>query len=286
MLVKVITPLHVGTGRSTGDIDLEVARERATHWPVIPGSSVKGVLRDAVARSEKCNCKTDDEMKTDPTITALFGKSGKGENETQAGALCVSDLRLLLMPVRSFYGCFALVTCPLAIERFNELRAIAKLDPIVTPTSPGDRECYVGDAGTLCPPNTQKAYFEDIDLEVQQGDVAPLGKAILEALGADLQKRLAIVSDTLFCYYADIATEKTTKVTLEFERKSARTGGLRTEESVPPEAVFYGLAQYQPINGTDAKTAKAMMPDLEYLQFGGKSTTGQGLCHIEFVGGE
>ena len=40
------TPLHVGAGNSVGAIDSPVMRERHTRIPIIPGSSLKGVLAD------------------------------------------------------------------------------------------------------------------------------------------------------------------------------------------------------------------------------------------------
>ena len=38
------TSIHPGTGRSTGVVDLPVAREAATDYPFIAGSSLKGAL--------------------------------------------------------------------------------------------------------------------------------------------------------------------------------------------------------------------------------------------------
>ena len=40
------TPLHVGAGASVGAIDQPIIRERHTGFPIIPGSSLKGVLAD------------------------------------------------------------------------------------------------------------------------------------------------------------------------------------------------------------------------------------------------
>ena len=40
------TAIHPGSGTALGVVDLPVQRERHTQWPVIPGSSLKGVLRD------------------------------------------------------------------------------------------------------------------------------------------------------------------------------------------------------------------------------------------------
>ncbi len=40
------TPVHPGAGRSTGFVDLPVARESITEYPVIVGSSLKGAIKD------------------------------------------------------------------------------------------------------------------------------------------------------------------------------------------------------------------------------------------------
>ena len=40
------TAVHPGAGRSTGFVDLPVARESITEYPVIVGSSLKGALKD------------------------------------------------------------------------------------------------------------------------------------------------------------------------------------------------------------------------------------------------
>ena len=46
-LLHALSPLHAGTGQSVGLIDLPIARLRATNIPYVPGSSLKGVLREA-----------------------------------------------------------------------------------------------------------------------------------------------------------------------------------------------------------------------------------------------
>jgi CRISPR-associated protein Cmr4 len=40
------TPLHVGSGTSVDVVDLPIMRERITGFPVIPSTSLKGVLRE------------------------------------------------------------------------------------------------------------------------------------------------------------------------------------------------------------------------------------------------
>ena len=51
--LHAVTPVHVGSGRGIGYIDLPVAREKVTDWPYIPGSSIKGVMADHFDATEK-----------------------------------------------------------------------------------------------------------------------------------------------------------------------------------------------------------------------------------------
>ena len=89
------TYIHPGTGQAAGAIDLPVARERTTHYPFIPGSSMKGALLDA-ARMDGFEKKR---------LKRLFGSiETEDEEVVGAGQLLISDARLLLLPVRSLSG--------------------------------------------------------------------------------------------------------------------------------------------------------------------------------------
>ena len=88
------TSIHPGAGQSSGFVDLPVAREAATDYPVIVGSSLKGALL-SVARDRGWS---DDER------NRVFG------THDNAGGLLVSDARLLLLPVRSLTSHFMWIT--------------------------------------------------------------------------------------------------------------------------------------------------------------------------------
>jgi hypothetical protein len=45
--IETLSSTHVGTGRGLGYIDLPLHREKVTNWPMIPGSTIKGVLADS-----------------------------------------------------------------------------------------------------------------------------------------------------------------------------------------------------------------------------------------------
>jgi CRISPR-associated protein Cmr4 len=46
-LLHALSPLHAGTGQAVDIVDLPIARMESTRIPLVPGSSIKGVLRDA-----------------------------------------------------------------------------------------------------------------------------------------------------------------------------------------------------------------------------------------------
>ena len=95
------TPIHPGAGRGMGVVDLPVAREAATDYPVLVGSSLKGALLDKMRTTS-----ADD-------AAVRFG------TKEHAGDLLVSDARLLLLPVRSLTGSYRWTTCPHLIERYR-----------------------------------------------------------------------------------------------------------------------------------------------------------------------
>ena len=116
------TPLHVGAGSSVGAIDQPIVRERHTRFPVIPGSSIKGVMADLWTE----NLDRKEEKKDDQTIvsyvrspntelTWLFGE--EDAKAAAAGALLFGEGKLLAFPVRSAKGGVAWATSPLVILR-------------------------------------------------------------------------------------------------------------------------------------------------------------------------
>lgn len=281
LLMKTVTPLHVGTGRSSGYIDLEIARERSTRWPVVPGSSVKGVLR-----SELCDRLGGDEKHAD-----LYAAFGVASEDSKAGTLCCGDLRIVLFPAPSLYGGFAFVTSPAALRRFADLLEIAGKDAggvrKLSETKVGANEALVAAGSTLAGNvgTDRKVILEDLDLTAREADLSAIGAA----LGNDLfggpvpLGQVCVVGETEFAFLCEVATEVSTKVTLEYASKTAKKGGLRTEEAVPCEAVFAGVVHAQPVGDVSAEQAgKYLGQALEskHIQFGGKGTTGQGLCRV------
>ena len=116
------TPLHAGTGSGLSSIDLPIQRERATQYPMIQGSGIKGKLRASFADAldEDREISKEDKEKREETINVIFGPpSTNGAGSDHAGALVAGDARLLLFPVRSLNGVFAYTTSYDVLSRFR-----------------------------------------------------------------------------------------------------------------------------------------------------------------------
>ena len=120
------TAMHPGSGTALGVVDLPVQRERHTQWPVIPGSSLKGVLRDCCR--QQVPGKRGRDADADPDLVTAFGPPA-AEADKHAGALSVTDARILAFPVRSLRGVFAWVTCPAVLQRLGRDLQLAGLSP-------------------------------------------------------------------------------------------------------------------------------------------------------------
>lgn len=268
-LLHALSPLHAGTGHTPDIIDLPTARMKATGIPFLPGSSIKGVLRDAR--------RTIDHEKTE----AVFGPSD--DPAAHAGALVVGDARLLALPVRSFRGTFAWVTSPL-------LLTLAKRDleepNLTVPTINGHGARLA--RGSACVHNN-KLYLEDLDLTATEAVEATAWAQRLAPLaspGDDIfTKRFAIVDDDTMTFLWETATQVDARVRLDERTRTVAPGALWLEESLPPETLLIGLLAAD----RSRRRNVAMTPDEvlgfalsgeEVHQLGGKATTGRGRCRI------
>ncbi|MGC8667883.1 MAG: type III-B CRISPR module RAMP protein Cmr4 [Chthonomonadales bacterium] len=270
VFLHAITPVHSGTGQAASVIDLPVAREKATGWPIIPASSFKGVLRDVWTSNGNGS-----------QVDVAFG------TQNQAGALCFGDLRVLCLPVRSFFGTFAYVTCPLALHRFKR-DADALGAPVALKEIPAvDGTKIVVTQGTQLrdPDGKNQVFLEDLDLEARDGADAVAGELARQVFdneedGKTFKARFAIVSDEVFSFLCDAALEVVARVRLNDDTKTVESGGLWYEEAVPAETVFAGpvvLAGHAKDNGSGDLLAQLKGG---LIQIGGDASVGRGLCRM------
>ncbi|HEY7515944.1 MAG TPA: type III-B CRISPR module RAMP protein Cmr4, partial [Vicinamibacteria bacterium] len=126
------TSLHCGTESGAGYVDLPIQRERHTGYPVIPGSTIKGILRDEVSGSGGLS---------PDQVRALFGTL----DASGPGTVSFGDAIVAAFPVRSSGAPFHWTTCPFVVERV--LRALGSSAPRVD--SPPEGKAWAAAAGPL-----------------------------------------------------------------------------------------------------------------------------------------
>ena len=285
MLIHCLSPLHAGVGQGVDVVDLAIARDRATGLPYLPGSSIKGSLRDRAYQGKR------------ELLAKVFGPETANASD-HAGCLSFGDGNLVFLPVRSVAGTFAYVTSPYALQRLSRDLVAAGLPKLDGGFAPKDVETVmVVKDSSLTAQNGTAVYFEDFNFTPQSPEgVEKLADTLANLLFAgdagqqDLfKKRFCIVHDDVLSFLAKHATDIVTRVSIENDTKTAKSGQLWTEENLPSESILVSLVTHIPVSKTavDAATAFGEIAEITRteVQFGGKATVGRGRCRVALSGG-
>lgn len=316
--VHALSPVHMGTGASTGGIDLPLAREPGTQWPVVPGSGFKGVLRGS-------------DLKLAPgDVTWLFGAEWDAQERDQGalmfsdseqqrriaqvqdcdqGALMFSDLRLLCLPVRSYSGGWAWVTSPAALAAYRgEARwgLPAASAPPQVPAEPAVQAAVA--TGAQSPLVAGGAvYLHDVRFNVGAAAreaiervkawAEHLGRLVFPGEQAQRERelfaeRLLLVSEAALGYLAKVAMDVRTRVRL-VKRKAVAASGPWVEENLPVETLLWGSVAADAVQKADSELRSAPQAIETFaravgaerrLQIGGKATVGRGVVRLVKAG--
>jgi CRISPR-associated protein Cmr4 len=286
VFAHALSPIHCGTGQAVSGIDLPIAREKPTGTPLIPGSSLKGVLRARPGGH-------GDGDKPREVHIGAFGPDTVSASE-HAGAVQFGDLQLLFLPIRSVRGTFGWVTSPQLLRRFARACREVKLDWKVPSPPANDGEALVsGDRLLLKVGNTEKAIFEDFDFCAKKSReletfAQEVGKALFGSEGGDEVKhfveRACVVSDDVMRVLGRVGMEVVARNRIDNETRTVEKGALWTEEALPVESILAGLLVVTPVRKAD--TEKALFEHVRSLcqgplQLGGKASIGRGVCRLE-----
>jgi CRISPR-associated protein Cmr4 len=314
------TPLHPGSGATTGAIDLPVQRERHTGFPLIPASTLKGVLRDsAEGKSRKNGNKFKDQ------IIETFGPT-TGSGDLHGGAFSPTDARLLLFPVRSLQGIFVWVTCPTILRRLARDLALVgeaggKAVPVPEIQVAADQAVVgEGEDSSL----TGTLILEDEDFSVVKSPqvaakAAPEGTTtaslevvidrLIPRVGANpttdpytyyrqrLRTHLAVIADTAFSKFVRGATEIVTRIKLNKRKTTTGDGNMWVEEFLPSDCLFYSVLlamtpradpERNPSKKHILQNGAAVLDFIQshirpsILQVGGNETVGRGWMRVAY----
>lgn len=315
-LLHALTPLHVGGDEGVGGIDLPTMREAHTGYPLLPGSSLKGVLREAAEIKYK-NADSDE-------VRGAFGPS-QVESGDFRGGLVLTDANLLLLPVRSLYGTFAWVTCPPALARLGRDLEVAGLGRF--PSIPEiDRKTglvAVGEGGrarsALLVESAPggRVFLEELAIQARpSAEVAELASRIAAWLWpaeGDRARdffldRFLVVHEDVFSFYARLGLEVRSRVKIDRNTGTAAGSGPWAEEHMPAETILAGLVMGRRTkvkpkkNGEERQGKTAADEGTEWspqkslgilrevasqspvIRFGGHSTIGLGRARFRLAG--
>ncbi len=279
--LHALSALHCGTGQSAGVVDLPIARARATQLPIVPGSSLRGVLRQEIGARE-------------PDLArALFGPLAITDNaKSFAGALAVGDAHLLALPVRALAGILCYITSPFILRRYAQ---DLKRSGVTAPVLPAMR----ADSGTALVAATSvnrldgKLVLEDLDLDARDdpaaGEWARTIAALIHPGDAEAQEdvltRFAIVPDNILGFLSETATELRTRISIDENTGTVKKGALWFEEHLPAETMLWGVyalsASNEPGQLRTVESLAAALPSGEHLlQLGGQAGVGRGLVRL------
>ncbi|KAF0194310.1 MAG: hypothetical protein FD169_1877 [Bacillota bacterium] len=256
------TNLHPGSGQTAGAIDLPVSRESTTQYPFVAGSSMKGAMR---AYFQQWRAERVDEF---------FGKD-------EAGALIISDARVLLLPVRSLTGHYRWVTCPYLLERFQRDFALcsSKKASFEVP-KPQEGEVIVCEGKDSLPKLFVEEFAYTVKTEKLEGVIAAIAPLLHhESMRHRLVEALTIIADTDFKYFAQYGLCIRARNVLDDTTKTSKN--LWYEESIPSDTLLYSLCLPRFPLHKQVQEFLETVTKHPYIQIGGNETVGQGWCVMQ-----
>jgi CRISPR-associated protein Cmr4 len=242
MFLYAESSLRVGSGEERLDIDIPIQREAATGYPLLPSSSLKGVLR-ARARGQQAPAE----------YLSLLGSEPEGDEELPSSVI-ISDSFPLLFPARSLTGLFAWVTSLETLSRFvRDLEAygVKNVTPPqrpaidsntagVAPESP-----LLGTKGTLV--------LEELSFPVQVlEEVAAWGAWLAENAFPNepvyqywrerAARGVVVLPEGAYRHFVRHGTQVMPRIRIDPRTGTAAEGSLWSEEYLPPETLLYALA--------------------------------------------
>jgi CRISPR-associated protein Cmr4 len=281
--MRVISPLHVGTGSDIGIIDMPIQREKHTNFPKVESSSLKGALREYFESS----------FPKDEKIILTFGPESGADH---AGAFSVTDATTLFFPVKSAKGVYALITCHEVLTRYNEHCGVIGSSPMDNNKinefkGLSDDNCVPFNTNTVVIKDNN-VVLEEYAFKVDKKDVSTIVEHFIKLLGENSTKRIVMVSDETFRDFVTLSTEVITRNKIDNETGTVKNGALFSEEYLPPETVLFSLLQNGPVNVKDKATIPDELKDAgsvqkfltdnlpEVFQLGGNATIGKGIVSI------
>lgn len=271
------SPIHAGSGMSTGAVDLPIQREKHTNWPHIQASAVKGAMRVHFRNYSK----------EKDSINQIFGsdvqdKDYTGYNQEHPGSISVSDAKLFSFPVRSNIAPFISVTSPAILKRLqNDLLMTGFSENIQIPDVKNSNDAIA----INWKPKQNKIVMEDVVVNIIENVEEQILYGYLKNIHLNDFHQLVLVSDIMFDHIVSNCTEIQTQIKIDHDKGTAKNGALRYEELLPSDTLLYIIVHYSRHNSEmQASTIQEFIESniKDFIQIGGDETLGRGICKLNW----
>ena len=281
LFIETRSPLHCGVGHARGLVDLPIARETVSGFPMIPSSGLKGALRNAAHDAEL----------EQSSISKLFGPSVKEiTQQSHAGELSFGDASLLAIPVKSMNGVFGLVTSPYLLNKLAlDIQSMGGTAPQIPNIKAG--QALVTDQTILQHSSSDtRVTLTDYTLDsVNEPLVDEWSRLFSEWISRDaytsqsIQTRFCIVNDDTLRDFVGRSVEVAVRVSLDRETRTAANQALWTEENLPKFSILFSMCYATP--NQSGRKPETLYDELsvvveQAVQIGGNATIGRGRCSI------
>ncbi|MDR2143168.1 MAG: type III-B CRISPR module RAMP protein Cmr4 [Treponema sp.] len=288
LVMYAVTPCHAGSGSALGTVDLPIQRERHTNWPLIQSSGMKGAFRANFDRYKDTKLEEKDREQFKSLSDTIFGDTNAA-GSAYAGAISISDAKILAFPMRSNVAPFVWISCPAVLRRLNRDLALAgkniapagidAIAALVTDNKEDNKALCIngGLAG--------RVLLEDYEVEIVPGDTVflkPLSDYFCAA------ERLLLVSDEIFNYGVSDCTQINAQISIDPEKGTTKDGSLRYQEELPADTLMYSIIHWGDTRSGEelkAGTIRSFIKDKvisTHIQAGGDETLGRGIFELEW----
>ncbi|MGC8696738.1 MAG: type III-B CRISPR module RAMP protein Cmr4, partial [Conexivisphaera sp.] len=275
IIVYSVTPLHVGSGRSLGAVDLPIQRD-PYNYPVVYSSSFKGALRDGVAARLKGE--TGNDGGNENLLKCFFGPDVK-DTQKESGRIILTDLLPILYPVANEEYGYVYVTTEYLLGMARDLVGVALGEEKGKEFMPPDRESSESQKQLHTP-------LGSIDVK----SVLSLKDLKGRTLGSLVRDKVYVLGDDAGLLVVESALVRVTRNRLD-ENKRVAGGALWTEEYIPAGTVMVGAAfdggrknsscdSSGLGNGPDALERFVGLLNGAVITVGGKESIGRGLLRF------
>ncbi|MEH2419272.1 type III-B CRISPR module RAMP protein Cmr4 [Nostoc sp.] len=263
-----LAPIHCGGEGDLGNI-LEIAREVHTNFPYIPGSSLRGTLRDEV------------KLMDETAVDTLFGKELDKQGQMGVHQVWFGDARLLWVPMRTMSmnngkDVFSWVSCHSLIR---DHAIIAQQNAVIFPN-----QAVGNSAGTYIVADAQIQVAQMSDEQKQATALAGTWpNSLITAVKPTWEKNRIVLPDADFQVLMEHSLWTQIRNKIQDETKGANQAGSAevfwTDVCIPRDTIFYfpwgySLLKDKPVTSEQHELLMNVLQGL--FQVGGQANVGRG----------